>query len=87
MMWVIFAVVMIIMMSKAARGDWHGRGAHRRAGYLKEYEERIAALEAELAGRDDAIVLLETRVNELESRLDFTERLLTQKTQDWGLRT
>ena len=55
---------------------------------LKQYDDRIAALESELASRDDAIVLLESRVNELESRLDFTERLLTtQRTQDIGLRT
>lgn len=87
MMWVIFGVVMAIMWSKMSQGDWSGKGSHRRAGMLKQYDDRIAALEAELASRDDAIVLLESRVNELESRLDFTERLLTQKTQDLGLRT
>lgn len=87
MMWVIFGVVMAIMWSKMSRGDWSGKGSHRR-GMLKQYDDRIAALESELASRDDAIVLLESRVNELESRLDFTERLLTtQRTQDLGLRT
>jgi uncharacterized coiled-coil protein SlyX len=87
MMWVIFGVVMAIMWSKMSHGDWSGKGSHRRAGMLKQYDDRIAALEAELASRDEAIVLLESRVNELESRLDFTERLLTQRTQDLGLKT
>jgi chromosome segregation ATPase len=85
MMWVIFGVVIAIMWSKMSQGDWSGKGSRRRAGMLKQYDDRIAALESELASRDDAIVQLESRVNELESRLDFTERLLTAK--DAGLRT
>jgi hypothetical protein len=40
--------------------------------------ERFEALEVELAERTEALQLLEARVNELESRLDFTERLLAR---------
>lgn len=42
---------------------------------------RLASLEAALAERDDQIVQLEGRVAELESRLDFNERLLASRNQ------
>ncbi len=87
MMWVIFGVIVAMMWSRGWHSEWSGKGSHRRGGMLKQYDDRIAALEAELASRDDTLVLLESRVNELESRLDFTERLLTQRTHDLGLRT
>lgn len=68
MSWVILVFAMSMFWS------WNGRGRRRLS---RQEESRIAALEAEVAGRDDSIVALETRVAELESRLDFAERLLS----------
>lgn len=76
MIWVFFGLMMALMWSRRWGGDWSGRG--RRRGFTPEYERRIQALEAEAAGREDTIGLLESRVAELESRLDFTERLIMQ---------
>ncbi len=70
MSWVILAVFMSVFWG------W-GYGGQRRRRLSRDEEGRIAALESELAGRDDAIVALESRVAELESRLDFAERLLS----------
>ncbi len=70
MSWVILAFAMSMFWS----WGYSGRGRRRLS---REEEARIAALESDLAGRDDAIVALETRVAELESRLDFAERLLS----------
>jgi len=72
MIWAVFGLMMAMMWSR----HWMGDGAHGRRG--RELRDRIAGLEAELAGRDDAIALLEVRVNELESRLDFAERMLLE---------
>jgi hypothetical protein len=76
MLWVLFAFMMAMMWSRHWGGDWSGRSRGRHG--LKAYDQRIEALEAEAAGREDTIALLETRVAELESRLDFTERLMLQ---------
>jgi hypothetical protein len=51
-----------------------GRGRRRLS---RMEEQRLATLEADLASRDDSILALENRVAELESRLDFAERLLS----------
>lgn len=67
MSWVILVFAMSMFWS------WNGKSRRR---LTRQEEARIAALEAEVAGRDDSIVALETRVAELESRLDFAERLL-----------
>jgi hypothetical protein len=70
MSWVFLVVCMAVFMSF----NWGGKGRRR---FTRQEEERLAALEAELASRDDSILALETRVAELESRLDFAERLLS----------
>lgn len=75
-MWVFFGLMMALIWSRHWGGDWSGRG--RRRSFTQECERRIQALEAEAAGREDTIALLESRVAELESRLDFTERLIMQ---------
>lgn len=74
MSWVVLVVFMSVFWG------W-GFGGHRRRRLSREEETRIAALESELAGREDAIVALEGRVAELESRLDFAERLLSTTSQ------
>jgi uncharacterized coiled-coil protein SlyX len=68
MSWVILVFAMSMFWS------WNGKSRRRLS---RQEESRIAALEAEVAGRDDSIVALETCVAELESRLDFAERLLS----------
>lgn len=68
MSWVILVFAMSMLWS------WNGKSRRRLS---RQEESRIAALEAEVAGRDDSILALETRVAELESRLDFAERLLS----------
>ncbi len=75
MLWVLLAFAMAMMVSRRWHDDW-GWGSHRGRGRRHEMDQRVSALEAELAARDDTVALLEARVNELESRLDFTERLL-----------
>jgi hypothetical protein len=70
MSWVVLMVCMAVFMSF----NFSGRGRRR---FSRQEEQRLAALEAELASRDDSILALEGRVAELESRLDFAERLLS----------
>jgi hypothetical protein len=70
MSWVVLMVCMAVFWSF----NWGGNGRRRLS---RREEERLATLEAELAHRDDSILALETRVAELESRLDFAERLLS----------
>jgi hypothetical protein len=45
-------------------------------------ETRTDGLRSEARAREDEISLLETRVSELEARLDFTERLLETRRRD-----
>ena len=52
-------------------GEWQGGKRTR----IKKNE--VARLEAALDQRDTVIEDLQTRLSELESRLDFTERLLS----------
>jgi hypothetical protein len=62
-------------------GDWRGWGAHRR-GWGPGWEERrhspaaSPALDEGVRARLELVEQLESRVTELENRLDFTERLL-----------
>lgn len=76
MSWVILAIAMAFFMSQVGH-------LRRQAGRPDPAtERRISALEADLAHREDTIALLETRVAELENRLDFAERLLTDGRRD-----
>ena len=67
-------IVMVVLMSVFWSFNWGGRGRRRLS---RQEESRLTALEGELANRDDSILALENRVAELESRLDFAERLLS----------
>ena len=59
MSWVFLMVCFAVFMSF----KWGGHGRRR---FSRQEEGRIAALEADLASRDDSILALETRVAELE---------------------
>jgi hypothetical protein len=90
MLWVFFGLMMAMMWSRRWWSDgsyWSGRGRRRKPPFFQEYDDRIAALEADIANRDETISLLESRVNELESRLDFTERLMLQPKADSTITT
>ena len=71
-------IVMVVLMSVFWSFNWGGRGRRRLS---RQEETRLAALEGELANREDSILALENRVAELESRLDFAERLLSTPSQ------
>jgi uncharacterized coiled-coil protein SlyX len=83
--WMIFVFVMAFM-GPALRymfgreppfglgGKWEGKGRLQ-----KRDAER---LDAALAERDAVIEDLQHRLSEMESRLDFTERLIAQKAED-----
>jgi hypothetical protein len=53
----------------------------RRAGRweYERYSRRDARLDESIKARLDLVDQLETRVSELENRLDFTERLLAER--------
>jgi hypothetical protein len=73
--WMIFVVFGMFM---AARGTFmHGRRPERLGGKTRD---EIKRLEDTLANRDAVIDDLQHRMSELESRLDFTERMLSEKT-------
>jgi len=76
MMFVLFAMFMgpMMRMMFGARGRWDRQG--RLDG---EARNEIKRLEGALANRDTVLDDLQQRLSELESRLDFTERLLAEK--------
>ena len=77
MMFVLFAMFMgpmMRMMFGARRGRW-GRFEGSESGGREE----IRRLEGALANRDAVLDDLQHRLSELESRLDFTERLLSER--------
>jgi hypothetical protein len=63
-----------------AFGWWAGR--LRRGARRSEFDEARLELDDETRARLATVDQLETRVSELENRLDFTERLLAQG-QEW----
>ena len=77
MMFVLFAMFMgpmMRMMFGAKRGRWG-----RFEGLESGSREEIRRLEGELATRDAVLEDLQQRMSELESRLDFSERLLAER--------
>jgi hypothetical protein len=88
MEWVWIAIVFAFVVPAAIHGSRHGMRYGMKYGLrwgLGAWEgddqgprarERVQALEAELDRRMEELRALEARVNELENRMDFTERLL-----------
>jgi len=77
--WMIFVLIMIFMgpvmrMMFGGRGGW-GRPDRLESGARTE----LKRLESVLAERDLMLEDLQHRMSELESRLDFTERLLAER--------
>jgi hypothetical protein len=78
--WMMFVLLMMFIgpmmhrMFGGKRGPW-GRFERMEAGSRDE----IRRLEGELANRDAVLEDLQQRMSELESRLDFSERLLAER--------
>ena len=75
--WMIFVVFGMFMAAKGA--FFHGGRRPERLG--GKTREEIKRLEETAANRDAVIDDLQHRMSELESRLDFTERLLSEKSE------
>jgi hypothetical protein len=80
--WMTFAIIVILIgpiwrliLGSRGRASWnsnralHGRGAERQ-------------IQTELESRDQVIEDLQRRLTEMESRLDFTERLLAERSNE-----
>ena len=69
---------MLVAMAVFSSFGWGGYSRYgRRKRGARLDETRLAELESALATRDEEMDRLHERVAELESRLDFTERLLS----------
>ena len=72
-------LVMIVVFSMMG---WISRMGHREGGRRKTLRDKeVERLESALTERDQVIEDLQRRVGEMEERLDFTERLLTERSQ------
>ena len=76
--WVFIIVVLSAMgpMMRMIFGDYASPRRHKRLD--KGGTAEIARLDAALAERDTVIEDLQRRLSEMESRLDFTERMLAR---------
>ncbi len=84
--WMMFVLIMMFMgpmmrMMFGGRGSWGKHGRVEGAGRAE-----ITRLEGALAERDAMLDDLQHRMSELESRLDFTERLLAERREPAELR-
>lgn len=81
--WVIVVVVFSAMgpMMRMIFGE-HYVSARRRKRFAKSGAEDLARLDAALAERDTVIEDLQRRLSEMESRLDFTERMLARPREE-----
>ena len=78
--WVLIPLLMLFIMLGPMRHRWWA-GRRREGADERQplHSSRLEALEAREQQQRDQIEQLEARVAELESRLDFAERLLTQQ--------
>ena len=80
--WIIVIIVLSAMgpMMRMIFGEHYKPQRYRRLD--KRGTEEIARLDAALAERDTVIEDLQQRLSELESRLDFTERMLARPREE-----
>jgi hypothetical protein len=84
--WIGFVVLMMCLSSvmRAVFGGWRRWdgtpvGSRRLRRRDRAGREDVERLDAEIAQRDQVIEDLQQRLSEVESRLDFTERLLAER--------
>jgi hypothetical protein len=65
-------------------GKWDKKGKIRRAATGRVHGEVVDQMEKALGERDMVIEDLQRRLSEMESRLDFTERLLSERSHATG---
>ncbi len=75
-MMIVFAFMGPLFRMGRHWGGWGDAGSPRSRKGLRE---ELARMDAALAERDEVIDDLQRRLLEVESRLDFTERLLAEK--------
>jgi hypothetical protein len=77
--WMIF-VLIVMFMGPVMRMMFGGRGAWGKPDRLEGgARTELKRLEGALAERDLVLEDLQQRMSELESRLDFTERMLAER--------
>ena len=81
--WVIIVVVFSAMgpMMRMIFGE-HYSSSRKRKRFDKSGTDEVARLDAALAERDTVIEDLSRRLSEMESRLDFTERMLARPREE-----
>ena len=83
-------MVLIVLFVVTRFGAWGWRRRSYRRGYLSRWgswggddgfgdSKRMEELMATVDQRNQDVELLQSRVNELENRLDFAERLLAER--------
>jgi hypothetical protein len=84
--WVLIPLVMLFLMLGPMRHRWRsGRRRQEDEEHHLPHTSWVEGLEAREQRRQDQIEQLEARVVELESRLDFAERLLAQRQESRGI--
>jgi hypothetical protein len=80
--WMTFVILMMFVgpaMRAVFGGGRYGRLDRWRNRLPRQESEQLASLEAAVTERDTVIDDLQQRLSELESRLDFAERLLSER--------
>ena len=79
--WMTFVILMMFIgpAIRASIGGRYRRLDRWRNRLPREESEQLANLEAAISERDTVIDDLQQRLSELESRLDFAERLLSER--------
>ncbi len=85
--WLGLIIVFSIMGPVTRVATREGRYWSRKGGRRILADAEVARLEAALAERDQVIDDLQRRLLEVESRLDFTERLLADRKEPAPIRT
>lgn len=81
--WVMLIMVFVFMggMRRMMSQGWEPEGHRGKRRRLQGEANLEQTVERALAERDTVIEDLQNRISELESRLDFTERLLAARTE------
>lgn len=78
--WMVFLII-VMAMGPVMRMIFGGgfQPYHKRKRLAREAADEVARLDGAMAERDAVIEDLQRRLGEMEERLDFTERLLAER--------